>query len=73
MCSKGVENNVLHFSSVTLAQFSLSLSRSGLGYNMGITVPTFEVLLRFSAIISIYEVCLVQKICNIYAAIITGI
>lgn len=56
MCSKDVGSNVLHFSSVSLARFSSSLSSSVLGYNMVITIPTLEVLLGFSMILSIYEV-----------------
>lgn len=56
MCSKDVGESMLHFSSVTLAQLSASLSCSVLGYNRGITVLTLEVLLGFNTIVRVCEV-----------------
>lgn len=56
MYSKDVGDSMLHFSSVTLAQLSASLSCSVLRYNRGITVLTLEVLLGFSTTVSICDV-----------------
>lgn len=49
-----VGSNVLHFSSVSIARLSSSLSSRVLV--MVTTVPTLEVLLGLSTIVSIYEV-----------------